>query len=250
MSRQQREGFGQVVICVVDGFGIGALADSATGANTLHHLAAYAGGLELPFLQWMGLGNVAPTRGLPPAEPPAASVGRMGRRTDDAGSAGAFEEMLSDVLSNLVAAGVAVDLLGAVAGELAEDAGSSRESDLGREAVLRRLVSLTAAGGEGVVIASFATEASSGGPVAAARQLEWFDAQIPNLLDAVDEGTLLLIAGLTGHDALLAGGGQTREYVPLLAYTPAVPSGIDLGTRDGLGDIGATLADNYGLEAP
>ena len=56
-------------VVVIDACGAGELPDAAdygdAGANTLRHVAEAAGGLELPALQRLGLGNVLPLRRLP-----------------------------------------------------------------------------------------------------------------------------------------------------------------------------------------
>lgn len=73
--------FRRVVLLVLDGVGIGALPDAArfgdAGAHTLLHVAEMAGGLQLPNLQRLGLGNVAPVPGLAPIARPAAAFGKM-----------------------------------------------------------------------------------------------------------------------------------------------------------------------------
>jgi phosphopentomutase len=61
-------------VIVLDACGAGELPDSGdygdAGANTLGHVAEAAGGLELPNLQALGLGNALPLAGVPPAEHP------------------------------------------------------------------------------------------------------------------------------------------------------------------------------------
>ena len=61
-------------VIVLDACGIGALPDAAdygdAGANTLGHLAEAAGGLDLPVLEALGLGSIAPLRGVAPAPAP------------------------------------------------------------------------------------------------------------------------------------------------------------------------------------
>jgi phosphopentomutase len=61
-------------VVVLDACGVGALPDAAgygdAGMNTLGHLAAAVGGLELPTLGRLGLGSILPLRGVPPAERP------------------------------------------------------------------------------------------------------------------------------------------------------------------------------------
>jgi phosphopentomutase len=60
---------------VLDACGCGATADAADygdeGANTLAHVARAVGGLDLPALTRLGLGNVTAIDGVPPVEEPA-----------------------------------------------------------------------------------------------------------------------------------------------------------------------------------
>jgi phosphopentomutase len=62
-------------VVVIDACGAGELPDSAdygdAGANTLGHVAEASGGLELPVLTGLGLGNIMPLAGAPPAGDPA-----------------------------------------------------------------------------------------------------------------------------------------------------------------------------------
>ena len=62
-------------LVVLDACGVGATPDAAeygdAGTNTLGHLADAVGGLDLPALAGLGLGNVLALRGVPPAEVPA-----------------------------------------------------------------------------------------------------------------------------------------------------------------------------------
>ena len=64
----------RAAVIVLDGCGVGALPDATAygdeGANTLGHLADVAGGLELPTLEALGLGNILPLRGVPPSPSP------------------------------------------------------------------------------------------------------------------------------------------------------------------------------------
>lgn len=71
----------KVVLIILDGVGIGALPDAPdygdAGADTLGNLSRARGGLRLPNLQRLGLGNIADIAGVPPAARPEASFGRM-----------------------------------------------------------------------------------------------------------------------------------------------------------------------------
>ncbi len=65
----------RAAVVVLDACGAGELPDSAAygdaGASTLEHLASAAGGLRLPSLQRLGLGNVLALEGVPPVPAPA-----------------------------------------------------------------------------------------------------------------------------------------------------------------------------------
>lgn len=71
----------RVILFVLDSVGIGALPDAPSygdeGANTLANLASAAGGLHLPHLGGLGLGNIADITGVPPALNPAGCFGKM-----------------------------------------------------------------------------------------------------------------------------------------------------------------------------
>ena len=68
-------------VVVLDAVGVGALPDADAygdaGTDTLSHLAAAVGGLELPVLQRLGLGAVTAIEGVPPAREPQAIHGRL-----------------------------------------------------------------------------------------------------------------------------------------------------------------------------
>lgn len=77
-------GIERVILIVLDSVGIGALPDAAEYgpddalSNTLANTARAVGGLHLPHLAEIGLGNILPVEGVPPAEHPKGAYGRMG----------------------------------------------------------------------------------------------------------------------------------------------------------------------------
>jgi phosphopentomutase len=81
-----------------------------------------------------------------------------------------------------------------------------------------------------------------------ARALEEIDVALAGILAALGPGDLLLITADHGCDpCFLAHTDHTREYVPLVAWSPALARGGDLGTRPGFADVGATVADWLGV---
>ena len=77
-----------------------------------------------------------------------------------------------------------------------------------------------------------------------------FDARIPEILAGLTENDLLVITADHGNDPVHHGSDHTREYVPLLAYHKGIAAGTDLGIRGTFADLGATIADNFGVPAP
>jgi phosphopentomutase len=77
--------------------------------------------------------------------------------------------------------------------------------------------------------------------------LEAVDARMPELLDAMMEGDLLIITADHGCDPTMPGTDHSREHTPLIAKVKGVDAGVDLGTRSTFGDVGETVLDFYGL---
>ena len=80
-----------------------------------------------------------------------------------------------------------------------------------------------------------------------ARGLEAVDARMPELLDAMVEGDLLVITADHGCDPTTDSTDHSREYTPLIAKVKGVDEGGDLGTRRTFADVGETVLDFYGL---
>jgi phosphopentomutase len=83
-----------------------------------------------------------------------------------------------------------------------------------------------------------------------ARALEEADAAVPALLDRMQRDDLLILCADHGCDPTTPSTDHSREYVPLLAYGKKSRSGVNLGTRASLSDIGQTVAENFGATIP
>jgi phosphopentomutase len=72
-------------VIVLDAVGAGELPDAAAygdaGSSTLQHVAEAVGGLDLPNLHALGLGNLQPLAGCPPLDRPPSIVGRLRERS-------------------------------------------------------------------------------------------------------------------------------------------------------------------------
>ncbi len=84
-------------------------------------------------------------------------------------------------------------------------------------------------------------------PRAYALGLEEFDSYLSDLIQSLDEQTLLLITSDHGNDPTTESTDHSREYVPLIAYRPGMLRTSDLGIRETLSDVAATIAENFGL---
>jgi phosphopentomutase len=77
--------------------------------------------------------------------------------------------------------------------------------------------------------------------------LREFDAWLATFVSGMKNDDLLIISADHGCDPTMPGTDHTREYVPLLAYSPRMVKGADLGIRTTFADIGATILQNFDL---
>lgn len=87
-------------------------------------------------------------------------------------------------------------------------------------------------------------------PLGYGNALQEFDARIPEILEAMTEDDLLMITADHGNDPTFPGTDHTREYVPLIIYSPRFKGGSELALRETFADIAATVAENFNVEAP
>ena len=92
----------RVVLIVLDSCGVGELPDAFKygdqGSNTLSNTAKAVGGLHLPNLQRLGLGNVASISGVEPQDKPLASYGKMAEVSPGKDSTSGHWEMTGVIL--------------------------------------------------------------------------------------------------------------------------------------------------------
>jgi phosphopentomutase len=89
-------------VIVLDAVGAGDLPDAdafgTAGSNTLAHVAEAAGGLEVPNLQSLGLGNILPLEGCPPRLGAPSVWGRLAERSAGMDTTTGHWEMMGIVL--------------------------------------------------------------------------------------------------------------------------------------------------------
>ena len=86
-------------------------------------------------------------------------------------------------------------------------------------------------------------------PVGYARALREIDAALPGVAGAMRDGDVLVLTADHGNDPTFPGTDHTREYVPVIAWSPSRSQGADLGVRDSFCDLGATVAEFFGAPA-
>jgi phosphopentomutase len=84
-------------------------------------------------------------------------------------------------------------------------------------------------------------------PQGYARQLELYDAWLPQALARLGPRDALFITGDHGTDPTFRGTDHTRECVPILAAGPAIRANVDLGARSSFADLGQTLAETFAI---
>lgn len=80
--------------------------------------------------------------------------------------------------------------------------------------------------------------------------LEAFDRRLPEVLEQMNDDDLLIITADHGNDPTFPGTDHTREFVPLLAYSPRFDGGQELDLGMTFANIGATIADNFSAPMP
>ncbi len=87
-------------------------------------------------------------------------------------------------------------------------------------------------------------------PVGFARAVEAFDKRLPELLAKFRPGDVLCITADHGCDPTTPGTDHTREWVPLLLWHSGMTGAVPLGDRQTFADVGATVADFFGVSRP
>ena len=77
--------------------------------------------------------------------------------------------------------------------------------------------------------------------------LREFDTWLGPFIERIRDDDYLVITADHGLDPTTPGTDHTREYVPLVFYHRKM-NPRDLGVREGFIDVGATIADVFGLE--
>ena len=87
-------------------------------------------------------------------------------------------------------------------------------------------------------------------PAGYAGALRQIDRALPAIASKLRKGDLLALTADHGCDPTFPGTDHTRERVPIAVYAPGRERGVSLGERASFADLGATVAEHFGLRAP
>ncbi|MCL6590360.1 MAG: phosphopentomutase [Firmicutes bacterium] len=80
------------------------------------------------------------------------------------------------------------------------------------------------------------------------KALEEVDAWLQGNMPKLKSGDIFIITGDHGVDPTTPSTDHSREYTPLLAFGPGLPTGVNLGIRKTFADLAATLCYWFKLE--
>ncbi len=93
---------GKAIVLILDGVGVGELPDAGDygdrGSNTLGNLAKECGGLKLPALERLGLGNISRIEGVKQVDKPYACFGKMAEQSPGKDSTSGHWELFGLIL--------------------------------------------------------------------------------------------------------------------------------------------------------
>lgn len=89
-------------------------------------------------------------------------------------------------------------------------------------------------------------------PEGYAQQLEHIDSRLPEIMNCIQRDDLLVVVSDHGNDPTHRGTDHTREYVPLLMYSPSFSikqlKDSQLETRSSFCDLGQSILENFDLK--
>src|ERR671939_569177 len=304
-------------VIVLDAVGAGALPDAAEfgdeGSDTLGNVARAVGGLDLPSLEALGLGNVEPLEGCPPQPGAPAVAGRLTERSKGKDTTTGHWELMGvvtpqpmpvyphgfphdvidpfmhrtgrGVLGNKPASGTEIiqelgeehqrsgkwivytsadsvfqiaahedtipveELSDAFAGCDIDESHVTRSNVEGITQTEQLLRSLD----DGLIFTNLVETDMLWGhrndPVNFHRCLQDFDRRLPDLLDALRSGDLLILTSDHGCDPTTPSTDHSREHALLLAYVQGRNAGGRIHEGE-FADVGATVNTWLGGKAP
>ncbi len=84
-------------------------------------------------------------------------------------------------------------------------------------------------------------------PVGFAKALEEFDYALPEIVRTLGPNDWLILTADHGNDPITPGTDHSREYVPVLIYSPMMQKPVNLGIRQTFADLGKTVLEIFHL---
>ena len=81
-----------------------------------------------------------------------------------------------------------------------------------------------------------------------AKALTYFDDKLGEICGKLRSEDILIITADHGCDPTTASTDHSREYTPMIIYGKGIKPGVNLGTRKGFSDTGATVLEYLGIE--
>src|SRR5438067_2076800 len=252
-------------VIVLDAVGAGALPDAATygdeGSDTLGNVARAVGGLDLPNLEALGLGNVESLLGCPPQAGAPAVAGRLRERSKGKDTTTGHWELMGvvtpqpmptyphgfphdvidpfmhrsgrGVLGNKPASGT----------EIIQEIGESHPTKSNVDGITQTERLLREAD-EGLIFTNLVETDMLWGhrndPVNFHRCLQDFDRRLPDLLEALRSDDLLILTSDHGCDPTTPSTDHSREHALLLAYVQGKNAAGRVYEGE-FSDVGATV---------
>src|SRR5919206_37011 len=266
-------------VIVLDAVGAGALPDAEQygdeGSNTLANVATAVGGLDLPNMEALGLGNVEELAGCPPQPGAPAVAGRLLERSKGKDTTTGHWELMGVVTPQPMPTyphGFPHDVIDPFMhqtgrGVLGNKAASGTEiiQELGEEHQRTgKWIVYTSADSVFQVAAHeetipleelyngcrIARQILTGNdPVNFHRCLQDFDRRLPDLLDALRPQDLLILTSDHGCDPTTPSTDHSREHAMLLAYVAGRNAAGQVHEGE-FADVGATVNAWLGGKGP
>ncbi len=225
-----------------------------TSADSVFQIAAHEGSFGLDRLyelctlsrELLAPWNIGRVIARPFVGDPQGGFSRTGNRHDYA-----LEPPGTTLLDAVCGAGGEVFAVGKISDIFAARGVTKKLLAHGHDALFDATLDALAQAGDGALIASNFVDFDSvyghrRDVFGYAAALEAFDARLPQLLDRLRPGDLLVLSADHGCDPTWPGSDHTRECVPLLGFAPGVGPRA-LGRRASFADLGQGLASHLGL---
>src|ERR671934_92814 len=242
-------------VIVLDAVGAGAMPDAAAfgeeGSDTLGNVARGVGGLDLPALEALGLGNVEPLEGCPPQPGAPAIAGRLVERSKGKDTTTGHWELMGVLTAQPFPTyphGFPHDVIDPFMHRTGRGVLGNKPAS-GTE-IIQELGEEHQRTGKWIVYTSAdMLWGHRNDPLNFHRCLQDFDRRLPDLLEALRDQDLLILTSDHGCDPTTPSTDHSREHALLLAYVEGKNAAGRVHEGE-FADVGATVNAWLGGKAP